>query len=135
MISAIAHKITAFILVFILFAHNINTLVIIGDFIVNQDFIAKTLCIQKENQKGCNGKCQLRKELTENTSDSNPESPLQESKRVALDVFCLSDINTIETGQIQVLPPKEKSLINTPRILKMYLDIDTPPPNFRASFL
>ena len=44
---------------FILFAHNINTLVIIGDFLANQDIIAKTLCIQKEEQKGCNGKCQL----------------------------------------------------------------------------
>ena len=51
MISAIANKITAFVLVFILFAHNINTLAIVGDFVINQDFIAKTLCIQKDNQK------------------------------------------------------------------------------------
>ncbi len=49
MISAIAHKLTAFVLVFILFAHNINTLVIIGDFMANQAMIAKTLCVQKEN--------------------------------------------------------------------------------------
>lgn len=63
MISVIANKITTFVLVFILFAHNINILAIIDDFIVNQDFIAKTLCVQKENQQGCNGKCHLMKEL------------------------------------------------------------------------
>ena len=130
MIAAFAHKITAFTLVFILFAHNINTLVIIGDFVVNQDFIAKTLCIQKENQQGCNGKCQLRKDLKENTSESNSENPIQESKRVALDIFCLSDINTIEAEFILAFLSKEKSIIKTPRIHKMYLEIDTPPPNF-----
>lgn len=54
MIPLIVRKITAFVLVFILFAHNISTLAIIGDFLINQEFIAKTLCIQKEDQKGCN---------------------------------------------------------------------------------
>ncbi|MBQ0788652.1 MAG: hypothetical protein KBT69_14235 [Oceanihabitans sp.] len=134
MIPAITHKITAFILVFILFAHNINTLVIVGDFIVNQDFIAKTLCIQKEDQKGCNGKCHLRKELTENNSESNPESPLQESKRIALDVFCASAIFTFETAQIQTEIKKQKTHFYTKKVSKMYLEIDTPPPNYSSFF-
>ncbi len=131
MLSTITRKITIFILVLILFAHNINTLVIIGDFIVNQDFIAKTLCIQKEEQKGCNGKCQLRKELSESNPDSNnPDNPLQESKRISLDAFCLSTISKVENAFVSLNTLKLKTTFKTPKINKMYLDIDTPPPNF-----
>ena len=131
MLATIAHKITAFILVFILFAHNINTLAIIGDFIINQDFIAKTLCIQKEAQKGCNGKCQLRKELAENNSDSsNSDNPLQETKRSSLDAFCLYKVNILEDEKVVLI---ESPLIfnsYSQNVIDTYLDIDTPPPNF-----
>ncbi|WP_034042788.1 hypothetical protein [Wocania ichthyoenteri] len=131
MLKVITRNITAFILVFILFAHNINTLVIVGDFIVNQDFIAKTLCIQKEEQKGCNGKCQLRKELSENNGDSNnSDNPLQESKRIALDMFCLLTINTVKSVFVSSSTFKQNTTFKTPKINNMYLDIDTPPPNF-----
>ena len=130
MISAIAHKITAFVLVFILFAHNINSLVIIGDFVVNQDFIAKTLCIQKEKQQGCNGKCQLRKELKESNSDSSSDLPFQESKRMSLDVFCIFNKSELEIPFIVIDLSQIETLYNTRRITKMYLEIDTPPPNF-----
>src|SRR5690606_42097723 len=92
MISAIAHKITAFVLVFILLAHNINTLVIVGDFLANQDFIAKTLCIQKDNQQGCNGKCQLVKHLSETNPYTNSQTPVQQTKRFALDLYSISNI-------------------------------------------
>ncbi|MEO8934055.1 MAG: hypothetical protein ABI295_07080 [Xanthomarina sp.] len=130
MISAVAHKITAFILVFILFAHNINTLVIVGEFIVNKDFIAKTLCIEKDNQKGCHGKCYLVKQLIEENPDSNTQIPIQESKRVALDVFFISSINTIDTQLIDYKLPLVLLSHKSPIVLKTYLDIDTPPPIF-----
>lgn len=130
MISAIAHKLTAFVLVFILFAHNINTLVIVGDFLVNQDFIAKTLCIQKDNQQGCNGKCHLSKQLAESNSETNSQTPLKESKRIALDVFCVSNINSIVTQYIQFKLPQVLLTHKSPKIIKTYLDIDTPPPIF-----
>jgi len=89
MIAGIAHKITAFLLVFILFAHNINTLVIIGDFLVNQAVIAKNFCIQKDNQQGCNGKCQLTKEIKQSTPESNTELPAQETRRQSFDMLGL----------------------------------------------
>ncbi len=128
MISAIAHKITAFVLVFILFAHNINTLVIVGDFLVNQDFIAKTLCIQKDNQQGCNGKCQLAKQLSETNPDSNSQIPVQENKRMVLDVYCISNINTIENQFNDYKLPQVLLTHNSPKIVKTFLDIETPPP-------
>ena len=130
MISAIANKITAFILVFILFAHNINTLTIIGDFIINQDFIAKTLCIQRENQQGCNGKCQLMKALKENAPESNTTIPLQETKRFALDAFCLYKITSEEAINTSNFIIKRKMHSYAPSILKTYFEIDTPPPIF-----
>tara|TARA_R110002049_G_scaffold307773_2_gene509426 strand:- start:12670 stop:13065 length:396 start_codon:yes stop_codon:yes gene_type:complete len=130
MISAILHKTVAFVLVFILFAHNINTLVIIGDFIANQDFIAKTLCIQKENQQGCNGKCHLNKELAKSEPDSKSSKPLQETKRMTLDVFYPSNVIKVEKPSIHVLSKKEKLHLGFSRLTKMYLEVDTPPPNF-----
>ncbi|MCB0461830.1 MAG: hypothetical protein R2816_10450 [Flavobacteriaceae bacterium] len=130
MILVITRKITAFVLVFILFAHNINTLVIIGDFMMNQAIIAKNLCVQKENQQGCNGKCQLRKQLKENNPESNPNNPIQESRRLTLDVFYLVNINLIEQQQEDILLSKENIITQSQKIIKMYLEIDTPPPNF-----
>lgn len=128
--STIVHKITVFVLVFILFAHNINTLAIVGDFIINQEFIAKTLCIQKEEQKGCNGKCQLRKELSESNANSNSEIPLQENKRLILDAFFISTINQVDPSDLEFQSRRHELIKSTPKTIKMYLEIDTPPPNF-----
>ena len=130
MIPLIVRKITAFVLVFILFAHNINTLAIIGGFIINQEFIAKTLCIQKEEQKGCNGKCQLRKELSESNTNSNSETPFQEHKPLVLDAFFVTDISNLDTSSLKFQSQRHIVFNRTPNIIKMYLEIDTPPPNF-----
>lgn len=130
MISAIANKITAFVLVFILFAHNMNTLAIIGDFVINQDFIAKTLCIQKDDQQGCNGKCQLMKELKENAPESKTTIPVQETKRFSLDAFCLYKINSSESPNFVSKEYKIGFNSYSQKLLQTYFDIDTPPPIF-----
>ncbi|WP_027124745.1 hypothetical protein [Gelidibacter mesophilus] len=130
MIATLVHKITAFILVFILFAHNINTLVIIGDFLANQAVIAKNLCIQKDDQQGCNGKCQLTKQIVESTPDSNTELPAQETRRMALDAFCLFQIEVADS-QHQIVAVNKKIIFEQPQdIILQYHNIDTPPPNF-----
>lgn len=130
MISTIAHKITAFVLVFILFAHNINTLVIIGDFMVNQAVIAKNLCVQKENQKGCNGKCHLSKQLKQSTPESNSELPAQETKRMSLDAFCFFKIDTPQAVLASYKVNQKISNTYSQNLILTYLDIDTPPPIF-----
>lgn len=130
MIKSITHKITAYVLVVILLAHNINTLVIVGDYLANQDFIAKTLCIQKDDQQGCNGKCHLKKQLAQNESGTNGKAPVQESKRVVLDVYFVSDVNAVEAQFISFHINKNKVFYQTPIITETYLSIDTPPPNF-----
>lgn len=130
MIKSITHKITAHILVVILLAHNINTLVIVGDFIANQDFIAKTLCIQKDNQQGCNGKCQLKMQLAQNESGTDGKAPIQESKRVVLDVYFVTDINSFDAQFISFHINNNKVFYQTPIFSEALLSLDTPPPNF-----
>ena len=130
MIATLAHKITAFTLVFILFAHNINTLVIMGDFLANQAIIAKNLCIQKDDQQGCNGKCQLTKELKQSNPDSNTDLPAQETRRMSLDVFCLFDIEILDTPDFNFNTIQNNSFGYLQRVSIQYQDIDTPPPNF-----
>ncbi|WP_299524513.1 hypothetical protein [Winogradskyella sp.] len=76
MIKQFINKITAILLVFVLLANNINTIVIVADFVINQDIIAATLCIQKKEQKSCNGKCYLRKELSKASKKAPNESRL-----------------------------------------------------------
>lgn len=129
MIKNVTHKITAYVLVVILLAHNINTLVIVGDFLANQDFIAKTLCIQKDDQQGCEGKCHLKKQLAQNESGTDGKAPVQESKRVVLDVFFVTDINFVEAQFMSLYTTKNKVFYQTPITSEALLSVDTPPPN------
>ena len=130
MIATIAHKITAFVLVFILFSHNINTLIIMGDFLANQAMIAKNFCIQKDDQQGCNGKCQLTKQIKQSTPESNSDLPAQETRRMSLDAFCLIDIQVLETQNESVANVQVNSFGFTQPIILRYQEVDTPPPNF-----
>ncbi|MCA0131028.1 hypothetical protein [Winogradskyella alexanderae] len=90
MISQLLHKTTALLLTILLLANNLNNIIIVTDFVVNQDFIAKTLCIQKEEQKGCMGKCYLKKQLEE-ASTQDEKQPLQIQNRIELSLFILAD--------------------------------------------
>ncbi|MCF6294596.1 MAG: hypothetical protein L3J25_02765 [Flavobacteriaceae bacterium] len=131
MIISFTNKIVALILSIILLTHNINNAIIIGDFIINQDIIAKTLCIQKEEQKGCNGKCQLRKELSQNiNSDSNSESQIPETKRMALDFYNITNSNNVKSQWAWSLNTKHKIITNSNIPTSIYYDVDTPPPIF-----
>ena len=70
------HRIIALLLGFIVLTYNINTVIILTDFMINQKVIAATLCVQKEAPKGCNGKCQLRKMLRANSKKTPSGIPL-----------------------------------------------------------
>ncbi|MBP93249.1 MAG: hypothetical protein CMC55_03925 [Flavobacteriaceae bacterium] len=131
MLKRLSHIITAYVLTLIVLAHNINSLVIVSDFVLNQDFIAKTLCIQKDDQQGCNGKCHLKTQLAKNETGTNGKSPLQNTvKRQSLDVFFVSEINTIA----ELLEPVNRTAISiysySPRLDSQSLSVETPPPDF-----
>lgn len=52
---------------------------ILANYELNKEYIAKVLCVNKENPKmHCNGKCHLKKEL--NKAEKNEQSPLNRIK-------------------------------------------------------
>ena len=130
MIKDFFYKITSLLLITILLANNINTLAIVGDFVINQDFIAKTLCIQKEDQQGCNGKCHLKKQLAENNSSTSKEFPAKENKRTTLDTFCLVSNVVVDNGFNDIISPQIIIPHNSSRIIKTSFKVETPPPIF-----
>lgn len=130
MIIANKHSLSAIFLAFILFTYNINNVAIVIDFLINQDTIAKTLCIQKEAQKGCNGKCQLVKELNLNSNTTNKEAPKQNNKISLVECTYIQPINEIDfktVGADSLSKIIENASYST--IVKYY-DIDIPPPVF-----
>ncbi|EDP71837.1 hypothetical protein FBALC1_12087 [Flavobacteriales bacterium ALC-1] len=130
MILKVINKTTALFLTFVLLANNINNLVIVTDFVINQDFIAKTLCIQKEEQKGCNGKCQLQKKLAENNTDANSDAPTPNTNKTRLDVFVISEtaLNSDFSG-INFYSKHNNTDFRLFQPISKFYDIDTPPPN------
>ncbi|WP_435135140.1 hypothetical protein [Formosa sp. A9] len=110
--------------------HNVSNMLTITDFLINQDVIAKTLCVQKEEQKGCNGKCHLRQELAKNNPDTNSEAPSENNKRLTLDAFQISPVNQLTSIWLATTYNKQASTANPIHFKNLYLDIDTPPPNY-----
>ena len=130
MILKVIYKAIALFLTFVLLANNINNVVIVTDFVVNQDFIAKTLCIQKDNQKGCNGKCHLAKQLVQNNTDSNSDAPLPTTDRMRLDVFVICETinHTIDNfSQLSRFQNHAHYRIKQP--VSGFYSIHTPPPD------
>ena len=111
-----------------LMANHINTVAIMVNFMVNQDYIAKTLCVQKDNQKGCNGKCQLGKQLTKNNPDPVSEIPVQENKRMTLDVYFVTDISRIDSSLIQPSEIHNLFFYKQALYFEPTLHVDSPPP-------
>jgi len=128
MIITNKHSFSAIFLAFILFTYNINNVVIVIDFLINQDIIAKTLCVQKAAQKGYNGKCQLVKELNLNSNTSNSKAPQQSNKITLVECMYIQPINEIyfiTAGTISLSRTIDSTVYKT--IIKYY-DTDIPPP-------
>ena len=130
MIITNKHSLSAIFLAFILFTYNINNVVIVIDFLINQDVIAKTLCVQKEEQKGCNGKCQLVKELNLNSTISNENTPQQSNKITLVECTYIQPINEIEFITAGASPLSRTIDSTRYTTIVKYYDIDIPPPVF-----
>lgn len=112
-------------------SYNVNNAIIVIDFVVNQDVIAKTLCIQKEEQKGCNGKCHLKKQLRQNQGANKDKAPFQNFERFVL------NFNFMQSRQKTYLGLLNGESIRQPNVelakqctIAEFYDIETPPPNF-----
>lgn len=129
MFRVISRNITVFFLVIVLLINNFNTLFIFGNFLANQSYIAKVLCIQKENQLGCNGKCYLAKQISlSHEQQSDKEIPSE--RKLVLDVFYLTSNSSNPKEQISTADTQLSiKMYKNNYVQSSYLDIETPPPN------
>lgn len=87
--------------------------VIMAEYTINQEYIAKNLCENKARPRlHCNGKCQLMKKLAEeekqNSSNSNTGSNVKMS-----DILFTHEIQTLCITNL----PEEKTMFNSELIL------------------
>jgi len=69
-------KAICYFLVLVFFSSQLNGLFTFVDFKINQDYIAKFLCIDKEKPMStCNGKCHLSKQLKKQEKKEQKEHP------------------------------------------------------------
>ncbi len=125
--TPVIHKIISLLLIIVLLLGVFKTTYTISNFLINQKEIAKTLCVQKDNQQGCNGKCQLVKALKKDL-EKDTKAPNQKiSKEVFQFLVPIQEKitkNTIEIPSIKITDGKNYTII---RIIS---DIFIPPPNY-----
>ncbi len=64
----------------IVIIQNFSSLIIEADFFINQDYIAKNLCVNRDKpMMHCNGKCYLAKKLKEEGKSQSPASKSERS--------------------------------------------------------
>ena len=92
--------IIAILLVSSFLFQNISKLIIVVNFQINREFIAKNLCVNRNKPKSCcKGKCELKKQLDEEDKKENfpaaafkDQYEKQNYYRPALSVFAISEI-------------------------------------------
>ncbi|MDG2195077.1 MAG: hypothetical protein P8K77_09595 [Polaribacter sp.] len=99
-------------------------------FIAYQDYIIKELCVQKDDQQGCNGKCYLMKNLDGEVSENNATAPSQNDKefRGSL-LFYFSKTSKINFKYASDLK-SEKTIYYFALKQSLCFDKETPPPKF-----
>jgi hypothetical protein len=64
------------ILILLMMVQTFTAWLIIAEYAINKDYIAKNLCINKEKPNlHCNGKCRLMKKLSEEENKNSPTDP------------------------------------------------------------
>jgi len=121
-------NITALFFTLILFLYNISNVIIVVDFVINQDTIAKTLCVQKDNQKGCNGKCQLMKRLHINKDTSTKKAPIENTKIARIETVFIQPKNEIDISNFNTFILKKITDHQHYKILHQSYEVVTPPP-------
>ncbi len=105
-------------------------------FFAYQDYIIKELCVQKDNQQGCNGKCYLMKQLDpvvlkKDTPASQPESE-KEFRGSFILYFTKSDLLSFENA---FFVKKENYNFFIKKPLSISFEKETPPPEFFKVFI
>lgn len=118
-------RLGSYIFLLTLVVHTFSQVVIIGEYFINQDYIAAVLCENKdEPEMECNGKCYLKKELKKDEERKGDEK----TTKVEVLLFCevkLAESDAIIDFQIE---KTESSIYLSRRLSSGYhQDIFHPP--------
>lgn len=81
-------QITTFILALLIFLQPFSKIWIVVSFKINQDKIAKTLCVKKEIENNtCQGKCHLKKQLEKADEEEQKQAPTNTKEKVEV-LYC-----------------------------------------------
>jgi hypothetical protein len=126
----ITYRISAFILALVLVSSTIYQTSVMVYYFAYQDYIIKELCVQKEDQQGCNGKCYLMKNLTNTVSENNSTIPPQNDKEFRGNfVFFLSKNAALNFNYLSGLE-SEKTEYHLQLKQSIFLEKEIPPPKF-----
>ena len=112
-------------LAFVVFFTSMARTVVVADFLLNEEYIAKVLCVNKDKPAmKCNGKCHLAKQLQkqDNTENSNKNIPVREVK----------EITGIVSQNVNWLPELHQTIVlnfavQTVQVSKFHASISHPP--------
>jgi hypothetical protein len=81
-------QVTTILLALLIFLHPFSKVFIYVSFKINQDVIAKTLCVKKEIKNNCcQGKCHLKKQLDKADEEEQKQAPTNIKEKVEV-LYC-----------------------------------------------
>jgi len=123
-------KIFSIVLIFSLILPSLNKIGILIDFKINQDFITKVLCINKEKPKStCNGKCYLTKQLKKAEKQDQKQAPNSKKDRIEILYYFYKNTFNILTYRY-AYTPKTNATYNKNVYKSVYLSRVFRPPKF-----
>jgi hypothetical protein len=79
------------ILILLVMVQSFTSWMIVAEYIINKEYIAKNLCINKEKPKlHCNGKCQLMKKLVKEENQSSSSN--SQIGKIKMDVLFAHEV-------------------------------------------
>jgi hypothetical protein len=86
-------QVTTYILALLIFLQPFSKIWIVVSFKINQESIAKTLCVKKEVENNtCQGKCHLKKQLDKADEEEKKQAPTNTKEKVEV-LYCHNLIN------------------------------------------
>lgn len=117
-----------FLLVAIAYTQS-SKMIVYFSFKINQDYIAKELCENREIPKmKCNGKCYLAKKLQEQEQEEKEKAPLEQ--RIKLDVLFYSKGSISSIPTLHQYEPKTCFVKTNSELLIGFLTKPLQPPQF-----
>lgn len=114
-------NIISVILILAFLSFQLSESLIYLSFKINQDFIAKTLCVEKDvENSSCMGCCQLKKKLADQNEQKEQLPPTQNSKN-NIDLFTSEGIVlTFFPNQISSRKSIESQLYSNPNLFRVF---------------